>query len=112
MAIEGNLLVVTSAKREGLSSGLVPTPICSIISNAPPPFIRRNAAGVFEQPAEYEGQTRVVETSTRYQYNLYVVVDIGGVLTWKAVKPSSGVIDPRTGNPYDANADFYNPLAT
>lgn len=111
MAIEPNRIVLTSAKREGVVGAIKPTPLCSLIIGAVSPSGYGAPGESFPQPAEYEGQTRIVETSSGTEYNMYVVVDLGGVLQWKAVKSSSAAIDQRTGRPYDANAVFYNPLA-
>lgn len=111
MAIGQNRIVITSAKREGVVNAVKSTPLCSLIVGAVPPSQYRTPDGFFPQPAEYEGQVRIVETSSGTEYNMYVVVDLDGTLQWKAVKPSSAAIDPRTGRPYDANAAFYNPLA-
>lgn len=111
MTIEQGRIVATSAKREGMANVVKPTPFCPLIASVVPPISYITPSGFFPQPAEYEGQVRVVENSSNGEYSMYVVVKIGGGLEWKQVKKTSGALDPRTGRPYDANAVFYNPLA-
>jgi hypothetical protein len=67
----------------------------------------------FTQPPEREGQIVSVVTTNSANVSvatLYVVVNIGGTLTWKPVVGISETIDSRTGLPYDSNLNFYSPL--
>ena len=113
MAIDPNRLVgVKTAYREKIDLLSVPTPACSKIALAVPPAGYTDRDGVAQtQVAEYEGQVTMVETSDRFLYNMYVVVDTGSCLEWKRCSVYTYAADPRTGQPYDPLASFYNNLA-
>jgi hypothetical protein len=60
-----------------------------------------------------EGELFVYRPDFSNQFaQLYVAVDIGGTLEWKLARPMGSAIDARTGERWDPNAGFYNPLAT
>ena len=57
-----------------------------------------NILEITSQLPEREGQ--VLAYSTQNETALYIVVDIGGTLTWKRAAAISGVIDSTTGKPF------------
>jgi len=59
---------------------------------------KTNSLEIINQLPEREGQILVY--STQNETALYVVVDIGGTLTWKRAAAISGVIDSTTGKPF------------
>lgn len=64
----------------------------------------------YTQPAERVGQIRFArENPNTRKGNLYVVVDIDGVLQWKLVQ-LGGFIDGATGRTWDPLANAYDPL--
>ena len=116
MAIVGNRIAATTAKKDGLEG--TPPPVCSKVAPVAPPasYYDSNAGATVLQPAEYEGQVRAVERQPGESYALYVVVNTAPsgqpeTLEWKLCAAISGYLDSRTGLPYDPLADFYNVLA-
>lgn len=83
-----------------------------VIGNVPvaPPASYVVDGVTYTQPAERVGQIRFArEDPNTRKGNLYVVVEIDGVLQWKLVQ-LGGYIDSATGKSWDPLAGFYDPL--
>lgn len=80
MAISGNRIVATTAKRDGLEG--TPPPVCSKIVPVAPPasYYDPSLGATVLQPAEYEGQVRFVENGDQI-YTMYVVVNLRSLVT-------------------------------
>ena len=99
MAISLNRLVVRPTTERGdakvscveITNTIPPTSALRIVNGLP--------ATVSQLP-EYEGQLKVYVDGSLVQ--MYVVVDIGGTLTWKTAKMVTEFIDPTTGLPFSS----------
>ena len=97
---------------------------CSVgITNVEPPAWYRYwddeqqaVIEISQQPQRVGQMLAYISTSASSAYDqlltLYVVIDNDGELQWRVVESSNEVIDSRTGKVWDANAGFWNPLAT
>lgn len=67
-----------------------------------------------DQLARYEGEIAVWrEGGSEYATQTYVAIETSpGVLEWKRIWRSTGLVDPRTGLPHDPLSGFYNVLAS
>ena len=94
-----------------LSRGAVKTVVIPVSSTVPPAdrvVAIDGVATVISQSPEREGQMIAYRASGELQLvDLYVVVDIEGVLTWVPVLPSVIPIDPRSGKMKDPLYDIY-----
>lgn len=100
MAINSSRLVVSPTTERSENK----TP-CVYVSNTIPPAGRivvvDGLSTFINQNAEYEGQLLCYTDGSIVQ--LYVVVDIGGVLTWKLAHFITEYIDSTTGKPMQSN---------
>ena len=115
MAIESNRLVVRTESLQKKTRLSTAAPACGPVEPvAPGQYYYNPDTNLTEVkgPPEYEGQICFAETKSAQFYQMYVGVAITpGILSWKRCAPSSGNIDPRTGQPYDPLLAFYSPLA-
>ena len=97
MAISPNRLVVRPTTERGDAKVS-----CVAITNTVPPSgalkVVNGLPVIVSQLPEYEGQLKVYVDGSLVQ--MYVVVDIGGTLTWKIAKIVTRYIDPTTGQPF------------
>ena len=99
MAISPNRLVVRPTTERGDAKVS-----CVAITNTVPPTdalkIVNGLPAIVSQSPEYEGQLKVYVDGSLVQ--MYVVVDVGGTLTWKIAKMVTEFIDPTTGLPFSS----------
>lgn len=112
MSIESTRLVIGSVKRDGIGSVALP-PICVKIFPVDP---RTNsfylAPGLVTISTTPENVGQIVayyDSNFPNHVRLFIAADS---TTWYPVNMASLLVDPRTGRPYDPNAEFYNPLAS
>lgn len=100
MAISPNRLVVRPTTERGDAK----ISCVEIVNDIPPnAYIAKDENGFLvnvSQDPQYEGQVKVYVDGSFVQ--MYVVVDVGGTLTWKIVKMVTGFIDPTTGLPFSS----------
>jgi hypothetical protein len=100
MTISPNRLVVRPTTERGDTK----VSCVEIVNEIPPnSYIVKDENGtlaqVFQDP-QYEGQVKVYVDGSLVQ--MYVVVDVGGTLTWKIAKIVTEFIDPTTGQPFSS----------
>ena len=91
------------------------TVVVGITSTAPPGLRKQIVNGVVaetSQDPQREGQMLVYKDGTTRNITMYVVVKINNILEWKTVLTTASVYNKNTGEKWDPNAGFYNPLAT
>ena len=99
MAISPNRLVVRPTTERGDTK----ISCVDITNTVPPATAITTVDGVvtaIDQSPEYEGQLKVYVDGSLIQ--MYVVIDVGGTLTWKIVKMVTSFIDPTTGQPFSS----------
>ena len=100
MAISPNRLVVQPTTERGEAEIS-----CVSITNTIPPnsYVTLDSNGIktlANQDPQYEGQVKVYVDGSLVQ--MYVVVDVSGVLSWKLVNITTKVIDSTTGLPFSS----------
>ena len=109
MAIDSASIAAQHYDIAGVHSPLAPR-VTEIVPVPPPETfdkLTENAYYIIEQPARYEGEVRIVRDWSDPIFaqipicNMYVTVNLDGVLTWKRVYFIREVLDIRTGRPYD-----------
>lgn len=82
------------------------------VNNIPPSSYVENGQFI-AQPAEREGQIRLVYTNPRTREGtLYVVADVNGTLTWVPAATRTTYLDATTGKEYDPLAVYYHTYYT
>lgn len=117
MAINNPIVAARTIKAEGLAAPDLIAPVCFFIGEgAPTGLIYDLVNGVWRSyPALGPNRIYVQANTDGATASLWISRQRTGVANlyeWVKFTPWSEVVDPRTGRPYDANAEFYNPLAT
>ena len=94
----------------------VKTVVGKITSAIPPAtrfYVDEDGRVAFQsQDPEREGQILFYRDGSSLAVQMYVVVSIGGTLTWKYVLPTAQMQNAANGKPWDPLAGFYDPLVS